>query len=98
MTRPEQTEMDIKGKGVQPVRIAAVERLVKRYVNTKDEYETAKATLDDIVGEIAEAMEKHELTVYKSASYDITLKHGKTSIKVKSRGKAEDTTAEAMVN
>ena len=80
------------------MRIAAVERLVKRYVNTKDEDETAKATLDDIVGEIAEAMEKHELTVYKSASYDITLKHGKTSIKVKSRGKAEDTTAEAMEN
>ncbi len=37
MPRPEQTEMDIKGKGVQPVRIAAVERLVKRYVDTKDE-------------------------------------------------------------
>ena len=78
------------------MRIAAVERLVKRYVDTKDEYETNKATLDDIVGEIAEAMEKHELTVYKSASYDITLKHGKTRITVKSRGKAADTTPEAM--
>jgi hypothetical protein len=96
MTKPKAAELPgMVGKGVAPVKIASVDKLVVRYVRARDERMEltreeveAKNNLIDELREHSDKIgeDKDGTITYRHDDLIVILKHGKDDLKVKTEG------------
>lgn len=83
MARPEQSEIDIKGKGVAQEKNPAIERAAKKYVDVRDERMALTKKEVDARAVLSNAMHEAGVQVYRFNDLEVTLKPGTEKIKVK---------------
>lgn len=91
--RPEQSEIEINGVGVAPLKIPAIDKAARAYISVRDDRMAltekecaAKTKLVEVVHEHEQAIgrnPKGEL-LYRFDDLQVTLKGGKENVKVRS--------------
>jgi|SRR5215475_8073545 len=93
----ENTELELRGKGVEPTRIPSLDKLVRQYVLEKEKVDEAAKHEEDAAEKLVDAMHEHAeqlrqpdgALIYKCGTTVVSLVTGNEKLKVK-KGASKD--------
>lgn len=81
--RPKQTELQVEGPGVSPVKYKDLDKLGDEFIEIRDKKAELAEEMTATTAAIVKAMHEHEIDIYRFGDQEIEIVSGKEKIKIK---------------